>query len=148
MRLLLVLTLLTPAPLIAQTPFTGLKHSNPNELGVAAAAGSGCALSDNELLDTVQGVLIRSRIKPVDYRKSTGFFGLNVAVECSNKTQAFDVRVDFMDNINGWPIRIGDGYGTFGTFAGNKSYLLMAVSHAVETAITDYLKANFDLAPK
>jgi hypothetical protein len=70
---------------------------------------------------------------------------LLVAANCDDAR--FDISVDFIvEDFEGFRHRAGLlGYGSSGTHADDSKYVLDAIQEAVEAAITDYLKANFDL---
>ena len=149
MKRLMIVFLLIPVLAIGE-PRPHLKKDNPNELGWLASAASECPMTDDEVAEVLKGVLIRSRIKPVPLTDGLGIYVDVVCYGVNSSTQyAFSIDVDFVDKlqVEGWlvPIRYmyGDGYDAIGIQ--NKEALMQATKDSVERAITDYLKANFDL---
>jgi hypothetical protein len=124
-----------------------LKQSNPNTLGYYVNAGDEClGVSSAELQEVVEGVFIRSRIKPVqDFNQP---IYLNVIMDCMEANSGNFVAVDFsirFARYNPKPAILYDwGYGAVGT-ASSKNFLLDQSKQMVEQAITDYIKANFNL---
>lgn len=143
-RFLLTLLLLVPSLVVAQP---ALKRENPDELATLVFVAEECRVSAERAIETVHGVLIRSRIKPLDYGTSPGYFALSVIVNCLGKT-AFAVQVDFLDQIAGSRVRYGTGHGTFGTYGDDPEYVVSAIKTSTERAVTAYLEANFDLTPE
>jgi len=138
------LSLLLLSGVASADPEPWMKRENPNELAVSTGADDECGFSDRKLRETVDGVLIRSRIKPLGLSESPGWFVLMVNVDCAQ--EVFRITIDFADEIDSDLTRLGlIGYGSYGVYAGESDYLLRAVTRRVELAITDYLKANFDL---
>jgi hypothetical protein len=124
-----------------------LHATNPNGLATWVVVSDKCSgLSMAEAEEAVKGVLVRSRIKPLDTPKDGERLALWVSIDCLDAHTAFNVQVDFVRGANGSIVRGGlVGYGIFGTYAGDKNFLLASVKQSTEKAVTDYLKANFDL---
>jgi hypothetical protein len=130
-------------------PAPWMKKANANELVTLVVPGKDCPASVDEIQETVSGVLIRSRIKrvaqaPTRENAAGTFPWLMIAVRCTDDLFAFDI--DFVEpDTEGFLDRLGlIGYGTSGTNADREDFL-NSLRQDVERAITDYLKANFDL---
>lgn len=134
-------------PFFAGSP---LKQKNPNELAVLTKGGASCGLSDKEVLKTVEGVLIRSRIRPRTKLPADDKFYLGVVVSCAKDTHSVLQQVFFGDFILGTSIRFGDDYGSYGAYGTGDApqFVLNELKGDVERAMTDYMKANFNLAPQ
>ena len=126
-----------------------LVRQNPNELAIVVEPDTACQIGSDLLTDTVVGVLRRgglSRIEPS--RFSRDFFALRVALDCGRG--AFLVEVDFVDRVPatspGGPVgpafRYMPSYRTFGTLDAPQR-TLAAAKRSVETAVNEYLRANF-----
>lgn len=123
---------------------------NPDVLYVGTFAHSDCPISGKELEKLVKGVMIRSRIKPAE---SWGAFEptLQVTVNClplQGNNPVFHSSVQFKkmlidDNDDLLYIHRASDYGTIGI--GEKSFITQSLKDSTEAAITEYLKANFDL---
>ncbi len=136
------LLLLTGNALADPQPW--MKKESPGELSVETGVTEPCEISEQQLRDTVEGVLIRSSITPIEFGESPAWLGLQVNVDCLG-TSMFAIRVDFVDAIDLVAVRYGTvGYGSFGAHAGDSDVVLSGVTRQVERAIADYLIANFD----
>ena len=136
------LLLLTGNALADPQPW--MKKESPGELSVETGVTEPCEISEQQLRDTVEGVLIRSSITPIEFGESPAWLGLQVNVDCLG-TSMFAIRVDFVDAIDLVAVRYGTvGYGSFGAQAGDSDVVLSGVTRQVERAIADYLIANFD----
>lgn len=124
-----------------------IKVENPNQLAHFVSVGKDCPLARDDLTQLVDGIFIRSRIKPLSNRLFVAnSIYLNVAVHCYKidpDYSAFSIDVKFGRNEPYPPVLFDFPFGVVGT--GGKEYLLNAVKVQVELAITEYLKANFDL---
>src|SRR5688500_9231744 len=70
---------LLPSIALAQSDASGLdakslKRANPNQLAVTVNVSPDCDVSEERAVDVVRGVLIRSRIKPLDFQTSPDYF--------------------------------------------------------------------------
>ncbi len=136
------LLLLTGNALADPQPW--MKKESPGELSVETGVTEPCEISEQQLRDTVEGVLIRSSITPIEFGESPAWLGLQVNVDCLG-TSMFAIRVDFVDAIDLVAVRYGTvGYGSFGAHAGDSDVVSSGVTRQVERAIADYLIANFD----
>jgi hypothetical protein len=132
-------------------PQPWMKKANPNELVLVIFGPNGeCPASRESLHEAAKGVLTRSRIKaieetpPAEKAEST-FPWLVVGIGCQDGL--YEVGVDFIvQDATGFRHRAGlFGYGSHGTHGNSGPHLVNSVRNDVEAAITDYLKANFDL---
>ena len=144
-----------------------LAKENPDELYVRYFQDAECTISEEAVESMIDGVLTRSRIKrlayydwPVrGYRDRTGGdFGLDqlflvVEANCINDNdRGFSIMVRFADVVNRHPslefkreMYHTRPYGSLGTHNNSSDFLKDAIKSGVERALTDYLKANFDL---
>ena len=133
-------------------PQPWMKKENPDTLHFNAFAEPDCPFSNAELTDLVNGVLVRSRLRPGDYFDSEEVFGFSVVVGCLEKEPGsqffiYNIDISFIRYLLGrnfteiWPIYGGFGQGIPDSIKGQ-------VKASVESLITDYLQANFDLAPE
>ena len=133
-------------------PEPWMEKENPDELALLIGVDEDCSVTEDAVRDMANGVLIRSRIKPLDWARVLEPFGLRVSIDCTPDSVVFMILVDFIDQLpipdhSGlFDIRFArTGYTSFGTTSGDAEYILNAAKRNVERAITDYLKANFDL---
>ncbi len=145
MRIAIALAAAACSSVVSAQPQQWMQKPNANELYVTLVVypGAGCPVSRDQVDAVLSGVLVRSRIKRVD---SVGEGpGLSVVVDCEGRI--FDIDIDFFSRTaQGLWDRLGMiSYGTHGTYGADSEYLLNAVREGFESAITDYLKANFDL---
>jgi hypothetical protein len=131
-------------------PEPWMKKANPDELVTLVVPGKDCPASVDEIERAVSGVLVRSRLKRIDRApnrdNAVGTFPwLMISLRCTADLYAFDV--DFVaSDADGFLDRLGlTGYGTAGTNANSTEVFLGALRKNIEAAITDYMKANFDL---
>ena len=135
-----------------------LHKSNPDSLFVDYGQFE-CSISEEAVETMIDGILTRSRIKRLtkdEWVETVGFdqLFLDVSVSCNDKT--FSVGVRFADMMrrhlttDGWygPSRLmyhTRPYGSFGLWGSDNEYLIGQIKAGVERALTDYMKANFDL---
>jgi len=125
-----------------------LVTKNPNELAITIIVGRRCHVTESEVVEAVEGVFVRSGIKPTtELAKANGLFALAVSVNCLEAGGVFAVNADFANSIGGTLVRYGNGYGILGV-ADDDQYVLQVVKTGVENAAMDYLKANVHVAPK
>ena len=152
MKKLILLVLMLPIVAIADSQ-SWLKKDNPNELyALIAIEGEGkCSISYKELHATVNGVLVRSRIKPL-LAWTSNEVSLLVHLNCfsgTGKTQIYVAKIQLSrfsvheSGVNLVTTSLEDSFGFFGN--DTKDGILSSVREGVEGAITVYLKANFDL---
>ena len=148
MKKLILLVLMLPMVALSD-PQPWMKKENPNELGSVHRVSPLCGISENEIRELINGVLVRSRIKP-GYDVSG--LHLFVDLQCGEKdigtSYAWAVDVEFASRLVGRDSSIDFRYGYFGnsTFGvGDKQDVIAIAKRNIERTITDYLKANFDL---
>ncbi len=127
---------------------TWLRNINPNDMYVFAYT-DGCPFTGEDLKQEARGVLIRSRMRPVETWNS-GETLLYVDVTClrNNDMHIFNIDIllaKFEHNIDG-DVVISHTFANYGKLGqGGRRFTLDAVEEGVEEALTDYLVANFDL---
>jgi hypothetical protein len=141
------LLLLFPV-LAAADPEPWMKKNNPEELFYNVAVDDDCPLSENSLNSVVGGVLTRSRIKVKDgFEEGELVLTVNLACVDDGEVDIFDVTIRFDRlSIRGDELiacHVFSDYGTFGQ--GRRDFIQTSVKEGVENALTDYLRANFDL---
>ena len=128
-----------------------LHKENPDELYVYYQQHDDCTISKVAVETMIGGVLTRSRIKKPQYGGLSDLH-LDVRTNCLDN-DVFMTVIRFAEEydlerplgkVNVW-IYHERNYGSFGTYRGDNDYLMSAIKGGVEKAITDYLKANFDL---
>ena len=148
MKNLTALLMLIPI-LASADPEPWMKKENPNEIHVASIFSAGCPASSGEAEDVVSGVLARSRLKMVHADPSTnrGMPWLVMFLSCGSDQVICTANIDFVgQDKDGFRFRHGiTGYTVTGNCNGQKQILLTSLRDGVEAAITDYLRANFDL---
>ena len=130
-------------------PQPWMKKENPETLRSVVVVNSECKVSTEDVQKVVDGVLIRSRLKPGDYLNSPDDFGFIVMLDCSQGAQfIIDADVRFVRYIPylGRNLFETHVYGTYGV--GRPEGILETVKGHVEELVTDYLQANFELAPE
>ena len=131
-------------------PQSWMQKDNPETLHFSAFISSECPISEAEIEAVINGVLIRSRLRPGEYLSSPETSGSYVKIDCMDRTSelfVFTVSVNFIRYAFGRIVAdIYPDYGSFGV--GEKSDMADSVRDAVERLVTDYLQANFDLAPE
>jgi hypothetical protein len=126
---------------------SAIKSPTPNELSYYLVASKNCPFDLEKAQTVVDGVLIRSRIKPLreDIFVDNRVY-LNMTISClvlKSNNPVFDVEVNFA-RISPYPSIIFDQhFGTSGI--GDSDYILQAFKESVESAVTEHIKANFDL---
>jgi hypothetical protein len=126
-----------------------LVRKNANELAIVIETDTSCQIGSDLLTDTVVDVLRRGGLKRSEpSRFSRDFFALRVALDCVK--DAFLVEADFVDRMPpttpggpvGPAVRYLPGYHTVGRLD-TPQRTLAAAKRSVETAINEYLRANF-----
>jgi len=129
---------------------TWLTKDDPGTLYVTTSAEGDCPLSAKNLDKLVKGVIIRSRIKPAE-GWNPHETALNVDLVCLKRegnSPVYESTVQFVKihlNDDGMVLltHMMEDYGSLGI--GDKSFVSQSLKDSTEAAITDYLKANFDL---
>ena len=126
-----------------------IKVDNPNQLAVYTYADEECPFTTEDLKTIVSGVFIRSRVKPLTgWEWASDDLHLGVELTCikmRDQTDRFIYRIDLQyGNYSVVPrIQYSHDYGYLGL--ANKASIIMILKNKVEAAITDFIKANFDL---
>ena len=121
-----------------------LKVKNPNELAFFTNVYGDCGKSAHDINEVIRGVMIRSRIKP-DYKIVAPVY-LNTRMSCFNPVASVTVDsidVTFARYAPESPILYDVHYASIGQ--GPEDYVLNKLKEHIEQALTDYIKANFDL---
>jgi hypothetical protein len=125
-----------------------LKVDNPNELAYWSAINSECPLTGEELDSIVKGVLLRSRIKPLeDQILEAGTVYLNVSVQCTSvvadNKHAYYIRAEF-GRYNPPPPVLFDA-PVYRVGIGDKDFIKQNCEDVVESAVTLFIKANLNM---
>ena len=128
--------------------YKAIKVETPNQLSYYVTSSVACPFTTEALSEIVDGVLIRSRIKPL---KNNFFISkkiyLNLSVEClqlkSVNNLVFNIRANFARYSPKPAIIFDHGFGTIGI--GGQEYIKRTFKESVENAVTAHVKANFDL---
>ena len=142
-------------------PPSPLLKENPNELAFYYDQSDDCPGMSSNMVEMIEGLFTRSRLKTVPPFRSERDFHLVVLVECASGTRiTYDVNIGFAQQVM---IHTPRGqikaemiyrpfyYGAYGYVTAsnsereNEQYLENGIRSGVEKALTDYLKANFDL---
>jgi len=148
MKTLIALLLLLPA-LAAADPQPWMKKDNPSELTPLLSIGSGCSLTQENISGIVEGVMVRSRIKPMD---EVGTLNLLVTIDCVKfdnlNPDVISVSVDFVGLANAGEDQVLIRWGAFGGAMlglGDNADAERLIREGVEDAIASYLQVNSDL---
>jgi hypothetical protein len=160
MKKLTALLLLLPVFALAEPGGNPLrKKDNPDELQYYTSIGpkGSCPISRVALEEIVRGVFVRSRIKPARWNEndtSNRELYLFVDVSCYDPPEIYpmffyNIEAGFGERMEvrdrSLPVRffVNKHYGSIGVV--DDSGLRSRVKSRVEEAMTDYLKANFNL---
>ena len=122
------------------------KQGNPNELAYRVSVASDCPMTKAEAVSNLEGVFIRSRIKPVRedwFAESVYLFAGLDCLLIKNQNPVFVISVQFGDYSGVIPVLYDATYGSLGM--GPKEFMRTGFQEHIEHAITAYLRANFDL---
>ena len=123
-----------------------LKQGNPNELAYWVRVDSDCPMTKAEAVSILEGVFVRSRIKPVGEDWFNKSLYLAAGLQCllvKNQKPVFGISVQFGDYSGVIPVLYDATYGSLGI--GPKEFMRTGFQEHIEHAITAYLRANFDL---
>ena len=127
--------------------YDAIKVENPNQLAYFVEMDKNCPFNKETLNDTVDGVLIRSRIKPLKENIFVpGHIYLSLDVSCLKLKQTnpvFSIQLYFARYKPYPAILIKRGFGSIGI--GPSDFILQTFKEKVERAVTEYIKANFNL---
>ena len=132
-------------------PQPWMKKENPETLHSIVMVDTECPVSQTEVKEIVNGVLIRSRLRTGDLTDADEF-GFVVEIGCIKPktittTLTYKIDVDFIRWVFNRPfLEALPSYGEFGR--GDKADIANGTQATVERLVTDYLQANFDLAPE
>ena len=124
-----------------------IKSKTPNQLPYYIGVSKDCPIKLTRAESVVEGVLIRSRVKPLKGDiYAAGIVYLNIYVSCvplESNNPVFNIEVNF-GRINPKPAIIFDqSFGNSGI--GDQDFIMQVLKERVESAMTAYIKANFDL---
>lgn len=147
---LFVISAVAPFSASAAWQTDGLKVSNPRELGYWLNVDSNCPVSENSVKRTIEGVFIRSRLKPLENHISKNEkFSLTVRVACLETKRrngerlgkySYNVAMRFGQLIDGNDWIQNYNYG--GLAYGDALFLTEVVRGHAERAATAYIRSN------
>ena len=123
-----------------------IKSETPNELAYYVGVPPSCSLSEERLTSEVEGILVRSRIKPRGSLWISNPFYLSIDLQClkmEGRNPITHANIQFARHNPKPSIAYEWNFGTL--LIGDDDYTIQAIKKGVERAITAYLKANFDL---
>lgn len=128
--------------------YKAIKVDSPNQLAYFVENSTSCPFSKEALHKIVEGVLIRSRIKPLKEDIFVdGRIYLNLGVSCvslkSGGNPPFTITANFARYLPYPAIIIDRNFGNTGI--GAADFILQTFKESVENAVTAHIKANFDL---
>lgn len=124
-----------------------IKVKDPGKLVVLVYSESTCPLTADEIYEITDGVLIRSRIKPIHYISEEHELGLylDISLKCIKKNSDFYTFVSdvyFADSSGDVNVLYDYSFGNYGNAP--KEFIKQEVKSYIEDAVTQYVKANFD----
>lgn len=141
-----------------------LKRENPDQLKVFYDQYGECPFTKESITSMIDGLLVRSRLKPAtstEWFSDSTHFSLDVNLSCGdsddNPPQLFKISTRFSEKATlQKPLGLlkvymdhTPSYDVWGTYNRDREkserFLRNAIRESVEDALTDYLKANFDL---
>ena len=124
-----------------------IKVDNPNQLAYWVFVDEECLTTKEGVEEIVEGVFIRSRIKPMKNAiYGNGIIYLDVYIACLKREEdwfVYEISVYFARRVPVPSILFDRSYGSLGI--GGDTNIAAAIKERVEIAITEYIKANFDL---
>ncbi len=135
---------------MAETPqwlYDAIKKDNPSQLAYWAKAGSNCPFTDETMSNIVEGVFIRSRIKPLkEDILVSGRIYLDLDIHCVPVPSNNPVYVISVHFARYEPVpKILLNYGFFYMGIGPADSIKRQTKIIIEEAVTVYIKANFNL---
>lgn len=124
-----------------------IKVADPSQLAVRVHASDNCPFTTEDMKSIVSGVAIRKQIKPLtDSNLLQQQLYLNVGMQClklpeGRKYQTYQLNIRFGSALTGIPVLVDQSYGFLGV--DDQSGMVAAIKTGVESAITDFRKANF-----
>ena len=152
MRIIVAIVLLFGAGHSVADPQPWMKKENPNELAIFVNWDSECPFTKDEMQTAVEGVLTRSRINPSDNWLDDPVF-LNVTMHCiddpNTEWYIYETDVDYVvSHISGRfeHTMVFYDYGAYHAIGiATKGPIFDTIKELTKEAVTDYVKANFDL---
>ena len=120
------------------------KVKNPGKLPYYLAVSKNCPVSKSDVKKILEGVFVRSRVKPIASGFSSAPLYLSVRIRCvkSGNRYAF-VNDVYFGRFKPYPaILYDDGYGNHGI--GSVNLIEDSVEGNIENAMTAFLKANLN----
>lgn len=125
-----------------------MKKDNPETLHTYVRSMAPCPITTDELAQLTNGVLIRSRIKPGDYIHGGQDFGIYLVLDCdradSPEQYLYTFQLHFVRNVEDRDMLEEKRYGGYGV--GRHHSITRHVQRQMETIVTHYLQANFNLS--
>jgi hypothetical protein len=104
-------------------------------------------VSEEKAVSIVEGVLVRSRIKPLslgEWYKRKVYLSVNLAcMKLEGNNPVYDLDMMFANFSTQFPIKYVYPFGSLGI--GPAASMERAIKAGVEQAVAAHLKANFDL---
>jgi hypothetical protein len=122
-----------------------IKVDNPNQLGYWFNVDGDCPITNVEGQKIIEGVFIRSRIKPLSSQIFSEETYLSIELRCINlnkKSPAYSIEM-FFGQYEPTPILFDRSFGGFGV--NDKDGISGFLKDRTEDAITVFIKANFNL---
>ena len=142
----LVLILMFSSNIFAYEWFNrAIQSDTPDELHYYIGVSEECSVSLKEARTILEGVFIRSRVKPIEGIPSRKPY-LNVNLNCLNVegiSPVFTINIHFAEQTDEAYILFDKSFSYFGI--GRKEFILQGMKSKIEDAMTEYIKANFDL---
>ena len=153
MKNIILIVLMLPMVALSD-PEPWMKKENPNELPIIIYSADTCPSTTKKYREIAEGVLIRSRIKPVE-QAGLNELALQINLKCIDAgennwliSQGVNFAMVTRDEHGSYLLTrlFLEDYGFFGQTGRSGSEVIeQSLREAVEDAITDYLLANFDL---
>lgn len=147
---IVVLLFFTASPAFSEVPewlLDAIKVKSPNQLAYFIEMNDSCPFEKEELNKITEGVLIRSRIKPLKediFVKGRIYLSLSLScIRLDNGSQVFTIGAEFARWLPHPPIVFDSGFGYTGI--GPKSFISQNFKGSTERAITAFIKSNFNL---
>jgi len=124
-----------------------IKTETPDQLSYYFHVSEGCPFTEEKTIPVVEGVFIRSRIKPTPNDWRTAPLYLSISIEClSLETMLhpiYNLYIAF-GRRNPYPAILYD-YRFVALGLNDEDSIMQTLKTSVEAAATEYLRANFDL---
>jgi hypothetical protein len=149
MKKLTALLLLLPV-LASADNLPYLKKEAPEKLGLFATVDDFCPLSREEVTVLVNGLLVRSRIKPLASVSEDLY--LSVVLDCQENPNldgaivVFATSLSTYGEVDGLRIRLRRGHGDYGFFGvADKEALEEQIEITIGIFLADYIETNYGL---